>query len=289
MVRPIIVVGIFCCAWLSSTVTAQKTGSVAMAVWSQDEVAVAADSRVSRSQSYLDSSCKVATFDNKLVFVATGRSSPGADPSWDAYAVGSKEFKKISSKGATDHIALKLADVWGEDARVEFQRLGSKGVGGLDNDLILTGLFTDFEKDGTLLIAMSEVSFEIIQTKRIKVIAHTKLIPTSKSDSDSVFLGHSEIVNAVNNPQAPEEMKWRTEFVPTALRWSGEHADDVMGKAAAYVELTIEHLPKTKKDAKGVPFSVVGFPVAAVRLIRGKNVDWIARGRCTDQIGPPAR
>lgn len=270
--------------FLSAIARPQTDGSIAFVVWTQDEIAVAADSRQNHGTSYSDTGCKIATFGNKLMFVATGRSSAALDPSWDAYAVAPKEYRRITGKGATNRLASRVADAWGERVQIEFQRLGSRALGGLDDNFIITGLFSDFEKDGSLLIAVSEVTYELLPSKRVKVSSHTKLIPTSSPEANAFHLGHSEIIDAINNPRTPQEAEWQRQYRAVAIEWSDKLGrDDAVGEVIGYVDATIQHLPKNRRNSEGVPFSVVGYPVASIRMKRGKGVEWIARGKCSSQ------
>lgn len=268
--------------FLCASAHAETYGSIAYFAWSQNEIAVAADSRQSYSSSYSDTSCKIATFGNKLVFAATGRSSPGLDPSWDAYAVTSKDYERIAGKSTPDHFATRLADAWGKDVKAEFQSLGIGALSGLEDDIIISGLFADFEKDGTLLVAVASVTYQILPTKQAIVKNLTKVIPTTNPKQNGYFLGHSEIINKIGNPQTPEQVEWGKEYRSTAVEWSDKFGrDDTLGGVIGYVDVTIRHLPKIKMDSQGVPFSVVGPPIAALRLIRGKGIEWIAKGKCT--------
>jgi hypothetical protein len=269
------VVAVIFCLGISLSAIAQteSSGTIVYVSWSQNEIAIAADSRQSGAHSYWDTGCKIAAFGNKLIFAMTGRSSPGVDPSWDAYAVASKQFDRITRERTADHLANRLADAWGEDVKAEFERLGDMALGGLDDNHVAIGIFADFEQDGTLLIVVSDVTYE----KRLvhsKISVQTEIIPPNSGNG--YFLGHAEVVSEINAANTPHGIEWHNELRDRVRA----KADEVAEEAIGFVDLTIQNLPKTKTDIDGIPFSVVGPPIAAVRLVRGKGIDWVAKGKC---------
>jgi hypothetical protein len=262
------------CAGLCLCAIAQieSGGSVAYAGWSEDEIVIAADSRESGSNSYSDTSCKISAFGNKLIFAATGRYRPPHEPFWNVHAVASNNFFWITRKNTTDHLAKRLADIWGQYVKVEFQRRGTSALAGLEDNHVAVGIFADFEEDGTLLIVVSDVTYE----KNFiypKISTLTSVIPI---DKQAYVMGHRDIVDETSAAKTPNGIKWLNELharMQTAT-------DQIAGEAIGLVNLTIDNLPKGNIGIGGTPFSVVGPPVAAVRLMRGKEVEWIARGKC---------
>jgi hypothetical protein len=174
---------------LSASTESGTDGTIVIANWTQKEIVFAADSRGTNGNSYHDTECKVAALGNKLIFAPTGRSRTTADRSWDVDTLAEVQFRALTKKRTPDRIAQKLAAMWGESVKKEFDSLPVEALSGIDDGHIAVGLFADFEKDGTLLIYVSDVN--------------------------------------------------------------------------------------------GVLFSPVGPPVATVRLIRGKGIDWVLPGACS--------
>jgi hypothetical protein len=264
---------------LSATTELGIDGSVAIAYWSQNEIVFAADSRGTVGNSYHDTECKVRAFGDKLIFTATGRSSSGFDPGWDMYTLAEAQFRALTRKSTPDRIAEKLATAWGEGVKEEFDRLGIDALGGLKNQFIATGFFADFENDGTLLIYVSEVTFNIIPPSRLIITANPpRLDPLSSSQGIHQMgeEGIPEIIGELQAESTPRGKKWRDD-IRSAVRQSN---DPIATNAMGIVRAVIDGLPKTETDARGARFSKVGPPVAAVRLIKGKGIDWVAKGAC---------
>jgi hypothetical protein len=117
------------------------------------------------------------------------------------------------------------------------------------------------------------VAFSIVLAVHLKA-------GVSKTTPKAYALGHSDIIfEWAAHPKTPQAFRWANE-----LRLATSNADDPLAAGTIkMVEITIDNLPKTKIDARGIPFSVVGRPVAAIRLRRGKNAEWIREGQCSAQ------
>lgn len=266
-----IVIALFVVAtFLRASAQIETHGSIAYADWSQNEIVIAADSRQMSGESYSDTGCKVATLGTKLIFAATGRGRVGT---FDIYALAPKLLPSIPHKGASKELARKMADAWGKQVKDEFQRVGDIAVEGLDPGYVSTGLFADFETDGSLLVAVAKITFDRKQGG-IEVFSHTKIVPTSPATSYT--LGHNEILNELAARATPRGIAWWN----TLKSKVGASKDPVAGEAIGVVDLTITNLEKTKLDGNLVRFSEVGPPVAAVRLIRGKSTEWVTKGKC---------
>ena len=257
---------------ISAAAQTESAGSFAVAEWSKNEIVIAADSREIHGNTYCDCSCKISAFGNKVIFTATGRTTPGLDRQWNAYALAAKQFQTLTAKGTPERVAQRLASVWGESVKQEFERLGDGALTGLDNNYISSGLFADFEKDGTLLIVIAQITYER-RPAGTKISALTKLVDLSLGNYS---LGHADVINQLNATKTKETSEWMDQL-QRKVRGS---KDEVAAEAIGVVDLTIEHLSKDMFDSNGSRFSVVGPPTAAVRLIRGKGVEWVQRGKC---------
>jgi hypothetical protein len=265
---------LLCACPLSAIAQQDSSGSIGIASWSDDEITIAADSRQTTGNRYSDTSCKISAFGNKLVFVATGRSKIGIDPTWDGYAASGVQYCRLASKGTTNRLAYALATMWGEDVKKEFERYGTLAIAGLDDQHVMTGFFADFERDGTLLMVVEEVTYEILP-QGIVIKAHSTIYPTSPGHIS--YLGHPAVVIEEQAGKTLQAIAWQ-DAIHARKRVA---KDPVAEEAISLVELTIANLPKDKVDANGIPFSVVGKPVAALRLTRSNGVEWLAQGKCS--------
>ena len=262
---------------LSAVAESITDGSVAVAAWSQKEVVIAADSRGTIGNSYHDTECKVRAIGDKLIFAETGRSRLGMDHGWDFYTLAENQFDSLVRNGASDRLAEKLAIVWGEGVKKEFERIGIESVDGIDTGYIATGMFADFENNGELLIYISEVTFKIIPPANLVVIANPPhLDDHSQGKYYSGEVGVADIIHELEADKTPQGKKWADEY------WDlvGKSRDKIVAHAIGTVKVVIDGLPKTGIGPNGVPFSKVGTPIAAARLIRGKGIDWPSKGMC---------
>lgn len=254
--------------FLSAIAQAQSDGTIIYARWSQNKIVIAADSRQAGSSSYSDTGCKISAFGNKLIFAASGRSKPAGEVFWNTYTVAANDFYRITNEGTADHLAQRVADAWGRDVKIKFERLGNDALSGAEDNTVALGFFADFEKDGTLLMAVSAVTYEE-NFIHPNISAKTDII--RPSDGNGYFMGRGAIVSEIQAAKTPRGIKWSKEIANKA---------GIEEQAIAYVDLTIKNLPDTKTDSSGKKFSVVGPPIAVAQLVRRKGIDWIAKGKC---------
>jgi hypothetical protein len=256
---------------------AETDGSILFANWTQNEIVFAADSRRNGVHNYQDTQCKLGGFGDKIIFGATGRRANPAAPAspWDIYAAAKEQFARISHEHITNRIAERFAIAWGDDVKNKFQRFGESAVVGLEDNGIASALFADLEPDETVLIVEERVTYDKI-SGRFTVSASAKPEVLSIASIGSHGLGKVEIFNELNEQKTLRSAQWG-QTVSKRVKASFDHIAEV---PIAVVDLTIKNLPHNHIDAKGVPFSEVGPPVAAVRLRRGAGIDWPEPGTC---------
>src|ERR1022692_704454 len=272
---------------LSAIAQTESSGTIVIAQWTRDEIVIAADSREINGSSYSDSSCKIAALGNKLVFSASGRIG-ARDPVtnkllWDGVTIAHKEFLAISNNGASDHLAKRLAEAWGFAEKEQFERHGEVVLRGLEDNKITSGIFADFERDGTLSVVEEHVTYEKLVDGSVRIKDDSDPVDPSATPVD--ILGRSEIVTELLDRKTSRAIAWRKK-----LRLKLDATDDpLLENAIDWVQLTIDNLSKTKRDSHGVPFSVVGPPIAAIRLVRGANTEWIRKGKCVKDEEAPQK
>ena len=264
-------------ACLGAAAQVESDGTIVVADWTQDEIVIAADSRESTADSYSDRKCKIAAFGDKLIFAAAGRRGTRNKITraslWDSFAIARQQFAKLADKGATDRLAKRLADAWGQSVKEQVERYGALSLSGLDDHTVTRGIFADFEKDGSLLIVVETVAYEIVGGQTT-ITASPQIVPPLPATV--YYLGRGEILNELRASQTPRSIKWNHDIDRLMVTSRDQAADE----AIAYVDLTIVNFPKTKTDSRGVPFSIMGQPIAVVQLRRGKGVEWIKQGNC---------
>src|ERR1035437_1107224 len=210
-----LVLTVICSIWmnLNAIADAGTDGSIVVVAWSQKEVVIAADSRGTIGNSYHDTECKVRALGDNLIFAATGRSRLGMDPGWDIYALAENQFDSLVRKGTSDRLAEKLATVWGEGVKKEFERIGVESVDGIDTGYIATGMFADFEKNGELLIYISEVTFKIVPPANLVVIANPPhLDERSQGKYYSGEVGVADSTHEFEADKTRQGEKWADEY-----------------------------------------------------------------------------
>jgi hypothetical protein len=280
MKRAIITISVLLAIHWNATAQMESSGTIIYIQWSQNEIVLASDSRVATTDSYSDTACKISTLGGKVVFGGSGKQgllgSGGHD--WSGLAIANREFMRLTQKGAPDQLTMKLAEAWGEAVKVELQKSGPLLFVGLekDNPSISAGLFAEFEKAGDLSIVVEDIILDPSAKTYPPITASAKRI---SNEPGAHVLGHDEIIKEMAAAPTTKTIPWHNEL-GKALR-SGE--DPIAAGVIEVVQLTIDNLPKTKTDAEGIPFSVVGPPVAAIRLSRGKAPEWIRQGKCPAQ------
>lgn len=271
--RLVILVGLVLCLPINAQMQA---GTIVYVQWSQDEIVLAADSRFVRGDSYSDTSCKIGVVGSDIVFGGSGkqgRVGPDGVLEWTGSAVAGQEFLRLSKEGASYPPTLKsLAEAWGRAMKIELEKGGPAIFVGLGKDrIIASGFFARFD-NGTLSTMVEDVSAEPSANGNYKIVLSNK-VPDKTA---AFFMGHNEIIQELVAHQTEEARQWLFD-----LRKAMEAASDPLAAGTIeVVQLTIDHLPKTLFDKNGIPFSVVGPPVAAVRLRRNNSVEWIQKGKC---------
>ena len=267
---------------LDATGQVGANGTIIVIYSSQNEIVFAADSRVAFGDSYSDKDCKIRALGGKALFAASGRGGQRNKIthvySWDANTFARNAFVGIVKKGASQHIADQLASAWGIAMKRQLEQDiaadRSLAFANTENDgTIALGAFADFEKDGTFLIVVERLVYEVATNGAIAVKAFVDYKTTSQSSP--YYMGKGEIAREAYAHQTPRSKEWQRDF-DMGSRFS---ADPVVFATKYFVSLTIDNYPAMRTDSKGTPFSIVGGPIAVARLTT-KGVEWIEKGNC---------
>jgi hypothetical protein len=257
---------------------AKTDGTIIVVDASKNEIVIAADSRTSGTNTYSDDNCKISAFGDKIVFTASGRTGSRSGPTkfWDAHAIALREFERLTRKGAPDDLPINLAQAWGIAIKKKIEYRISQRVhvlAGLDDSLIMSAFFAGVRKDGSILAVIEKISYEVLKDGTPQIERSQPNILTSSQFPQ--FLGKGDIIKEFDAGQTLRADQWRHKLIPL-IRAS---TDQVATEAIEEVRLTIDNLATAKFNAKGVPFSEVGYPIAAIRLT-SKGAEWIERGNC---------
>jgi hypothetical protein len=258
----------------------ESNGTIVIITASEKELVIAADSRRNSPYSYVDDDCKISAFGNKVIFAASGRAGPRNDPTsqfWDAHAIARQQFQRLfASKSTSDTLALELAKAWGMEIKKEIEkrlRRKLKVLAGIDDYAIMTGFFAGVRKDGSVMGVMQAVTYEDMKNGGTQINLPS---PRSVASTDyPAWLGRSEIIRELYAGRTPRSQQWGRKIIEI-VRAS---PDRLAARAIEEVRVTIENLPPEKTDYNGVPFSVVGFPISAIRLT-SEGAEWVEKGNC---------
>lgn len=255
-------------------------GSIVYAAWTHDEFVLAGDSRVTtpdspNSYSYSDSACKISALGGKVLFAATGITSQVGG--WNGHIIANREFMRLNRLGTPDdQLTLKLAEAWGRAVKMELEGMGTMAFWGLKDRYITGAVFAEFEVAGELSIAKVEIKYEASSKGQRTIIASAE---NERYERRAIVLGEGEIITEWADRKTKRALEWRGDINREAFQSS----DPSMAVAIKLIALTIDNLPKDRTDANGKQFSEVGPPVAAVRLSRGKSIEWVRQGKCLSE------
>jgi len=256
-----------------------KTGSVAVYFSSQNQIAMAADSRAvfNDKRGHDDTDCKIRAFGSEFFVVITGFASHGKDafaPSWSGYKDARNAWLTathlkggLSARRLVDTVAEEWATAMETEnhlktpAAIDAIRLTEFGGG----SVVVSAFFGATDKDGELVAATTDISVDLpLFDKRHEVkLSHvTKDVPLGNMG----VLGFPEIVTEFHFQTTDRARKLMSRYLRKISRLTPEAQN--AAQAAKLVELSIELHPRKEFLAK---------PVDELQLVRGKGINWLAR------------
>jgi hypothetical protein len=142
------------CLVLFSSLSASaqpESGSLIILNSSNDEIAVAADSRSISAAGQFDNRCKITTLGNRIIFAASGITAmtpiDGRPVYWDAHSIARDIFVINPDKAAVD--LEGFATAWGQEIKrrmeIDVKRDGSEVfLEGTDNTTLTSAIFSEF-------------------------------------------------------------------------------------------------------------------------------------------------
>jgi hypothetical protein len=278
-----VAVGMILIVRLNAVGQVESDGTIIIVNANHEEVVIASDSRVSGPHSYSDKDCKISAFGDKVIFAASGRIGLRNDPTsefWDAHAIAKQQFQRLSGKGTPDASPLELAKAWGTAIKEEIEkriRRSSDVLSGIGNEPIVGAIFASFDRAGDPIVVGQGVTYKFGNNGKIRIILMRPHVLTWPKDFPWA-LGKNDILKKLYAGNSFETDQWTRQIVAAV----GANPDPLVARAVEEVRLTIKKLPPTRVDAKGVPFSEVGYPISAIRLTN-KGAEWIEKGNCPQE------
>lgn len=251
-----------------------KSGTVVYVDFAQDELTVAADSRMNiASGGHDDSECKISAFGSKFLFSMAGAARIGQ---WNAHSAAREVWKRESKSKSDDATLLpRTVNGWIEVAKpiyatpdliAEIRKHMSSG----DDPVVATAFFAAVDKSGRLKASAVNINFDLPlfdSTGEVKLISNANGIPADSSFS----MGHDDVVIEFRHDttqRAKEYMNWFRRRI-AALPPHRQRAE----LASKYIELSILLHPKNNELA---------FPIDVLQL-RADGLHWVSRkGNCPE-------
>ncbi|MGO9270797.1 MAG: hypothetical protein ACLQOO_11185 [Terriglobia bacterium] len=252
-----------------------EAGTLVVLNSSQDEIAVAADSRTHNATTYIDNRCKISALGNELIFAASGKTGygplGGANLVWDSHAIAHDKFRMIAHNKRTQNLPLRLATSWGRKVKRQLQldliHDRDETLSGVVGDTLTSALFAGFNAKGISIIT-GKITYRF--TPKGKPIT-TFTITNEFERPRAVFIGDTGIADEFSASTTTRAVQWRQE----ASIQAAKAQDAVALFAIKIVDLSIEYSPGMIIDGKIIPS--IGGPVDALRLVRGHGIEWIQR------------
>ncbi|MGA8442420.1 MAG: hypothetical protein WB762_14210 [Candidatus Sulfotelmatobacter sp.] len=273
------------CFFLSFCLSAigqiETSGTVIAIDATQKELVIAADSRRGKTRhSYGDDVCKIATFDNRIIFAASGNTGPSMDPKirlWDAYAIAQQQYRKLAvPKCASDTFIIRLAQAWGVAIKQQMEeglRWHPEAIWEINDNYIISAIFAGVKANGDIIAVSESLSAGPKRNGVIQVVLDP--VQVLKQSDYLWVLGVREIIGELTVGKTIRAQQWRRS-INAAIKSGG---DPLATLATQYVRITIDNLRKTRTDFKGTSFSEVGDPISVLRLTQN-GAEWIQYGNC---------
>jgi hypothetical protein len=248
--------------------TQAEFGSVVALNSSEDELAVAADSRAFIGEGrYFDNRCKITTLGQQFIFSVTNYTGRGVFDAksgkplhlyWDSHTLAKREFARLShGKHAPNNFMLQLATAWGKGVKREVEhdliidRSGT--ILGFDGQIVTSAIFAGFEH-GILSIVTARITYE--------PLSGLKFSATIDRTLRTIVLGHDAIAQEFTANQTARAKGWNRD-----MRTGYSNAvDGVAFFTYQMVDLSIRYLPSS---------AGVGYPIDEIVLHRAGKLDWV--------------
>ena len=247
-----------------------ETGSVLYVDFSQDEVTIAADSRmtVPTTGGHDDTECKISAFGDKFVFAMAGAVKFSGDNGWDAHVIARRIWQSEIAENDAAKLVISVSDKWVAEMENIYRkpdviRQLRKHVS--DSGVIANATFAASDKSGNLIARAVNIWFDLplFDSKGTISVSHEgEYLAVGKS----IGAGLDEIIDEFqerSSTRAREYIQW---FAPqlSGMSPSQRHA----AIASKFIELSILLHPRNAE---------LGFPIDILQLVRTTGVRWVLR------------
>lgn len=243
-------------------------GSIVVFAYSQSEIVVAADSRISGANGYhRDDYCKILALDDRLVFTGAGVAShttPSGQVVWDAFKEASKAFHEAREKRGGANLPKASATGWGtrmvgginEALKID----QSSATESMEDNRFVTGEFMGFESSSAAIYQV-ELMFDPGTRQAKQTLTAVPMRPTLRFG----MLGRSEIAREVLADKSDFGKAAWQKWIKSESRIPAEDRDVRLVMYLA--QRTVTHSPKEGD---------VGGSIDALKMTR-KGIRWIKR------------
>jgi hypothetical protein len=260
----------------ASTQVETGTGTLVILDSSQDEIVVAADSRmhVASTHQKFDNRCKVTALGNELIFAASGTTyafSRDGGIVWDVHTIARDVFVRLSKKIAKEPMPLRLANAWGDQVKeklnADLMRNPQETLQGAYENTLVSAIFAGFY-EGSPLVVVGEFTFKTASTGQIET--EFSFFDVAKGPTWEM-IGNTDIAYELFEGRSSRAHQW-SQDVNARIPKDG---DPLAFKIIDAVRFSMENYPLVKIGDE--MFQPIGGPIDAVRLKRKGGIEWIQR------------
>ena len=281
--KGIIAVILACFCLLSPVTIPMASGTLLVVSASKQKVILAADSRLTiDDQKYVDTVCKIAVLNSRLVFSATGLAMD-MDPAlpeearFNVFAIArniASQYRFDSQSMSSRYESVnQIATMWGQQMSFRLQkgapvRLPDWLRGQPTSDFFVKGIFIGMEENGELKVDVATIKYDKPREGWIVPVARpmTEMNELSKEFTWIEAFGTNQIANEYLKGKGEASSRIRTE-----QRKNPELFDE---------KIPIDLIDLSIKDTRWNQYlgpKGIGGPIHAVEIKAGSGIRWIER------------
>jgi hypothetical protein len=249
-------------------------GTLVILESTQDEIVVAADSRMHVQQRELDDRCKITALGNELIFAASGTTQfffPDPRFAWDAHTIARNVFRRLSQERTKEPMPLRLANAWRDEVKkklkADLRRDPQETIQGAYENSLIDAIFAGFDGNSPLIVRGS-----ITYTKTASGQFETNFSISDLFREPGVeMIGHSDVAYELFEGRTDRAHQWRHDMKARIRK----DDDPIAFVAIDAVRFSMANQPLEKIGNEMV--QPIGGPIDAVRLKRMGGIDWIQR------------
>jgi hypothetical protein len=252
------------------------TGTLVILNSSQEEIVVAADSRMHMASAHrdFDDRCKITAFGDELIVAAAGTTYSFAQGGrvvlWDAHTIARKIFDGLSKERTQEPTPLRFAKAWGnevkEKLKADLVRDRQETLQGVPGNLLANAIFAGFYH-GSPFIVVVEITFSITDNGQIE----TEFSLDTFEEPVWEMIGHSDVAYELFEGRTDRAHEWWHDMKARIRK----DDDPIAFVTIDAVRFSMANQPLEKIGNEMV--QPIGGPIDAVRLKRTGGIDWIQR------------